>query len=111
MAGDAVCSNDALLLGLGQHVHDTAIACRPISFGDAVYEDNVDIVDPEFSPVTVKVGADTSGITSVGLGEDGHFIAGELLQGRSNVRMTAIGVCRIEETETIFVEAIEQQVG
>ena len=84
--------NDALLLGLRQDVHDPAIARRPVPFGDAVDEDNVDMVDAELSPEAVKVGTDAGGISSVGLGEDGDLVARELLQGCGNVRMAAVRV-------------------
>ena len=45
VAGDAVRANDALLLGFGEDVHDAAVACGPVGFGDAVDEDDVDVVD------------------------------------------------------------------
>jgi hypothetical protein len=111
VAGDAVGSNNALLLGFGEDVHDTAIPRSPVPLGDAVDEDNVDMVDAQLSPETVKVGTDAGRISSVGLGEDGDLVARELLQGCGDVRMAAIRVRRIEEAQTIFVEAVEEKVG
>ena len=45
VAGDAVGSNDALLLGLGQDVHDTPVTRRPVPFGYTMDEYDVNMID------------------------------------------------------------------
>ncbi len=44
VTGDAVGADDSFLLCFGENVHDAAIACGPVGFGDAVDEDDVDVI-------------------------------------------------------------------
>ena len=74
-------ADDALLLGLGEDVHGAAIARGPVAFGDAVDEDDIDIVDAELAAEAVEVAAQAGGIARVGFGHDDDFVAGELLDG------------------------------
>ena len=52
VAGDAMGADDALLFGFGEDVHDAAIARGPVAFGDAVDEEDVDVLDAEFMAVS-----------------------------------------------------------
>ena len=102
-------ADDALLLGFVENVHDAAVARGPIGFGDAVDEDDVDVVDAELAAEAVEVGAYSGGVASVGLGEDGDFVARELLEGCGDVGMAAVGVGGVEEAEAVVVVAVEQE--
>src|SRR5258708_23635341 len=44
MARTAVSSNDALLFGFGENVHDAFVALSPIPFGQAMHDADVDVI-------------------------------------------------------------------
>ena len=69
VAGDTVGADDALLFGFGEDVHDAAVARGPVAFGDAVNENDVDVVGAELAAEAIEVGADSGGVAGVGLGE------------------------------------------
>jgi len=104
-------ADDALVLGLGKDVHDAAVAGGPVALGDAVDEDDVEVVGAEFFAEAVEIGADAGGVAVVGLGEDGDLVAGELLDGGGDVGMAAVGVGGVEEAEAVLVVAVEQEAG
>ena len=62
----AMGADDALLLGLREHVHDAAVACGPVGLGDAVDQEDVDVVDAEFLAEAVEIGAHGGGVAVVG---------------------------------------------
>jgi len=110
MAGAAVGADDALVLGFFEDIHDGAIARGPIGFGEAVHEENVDVVDAEFAAEAIEVGAHFGGVARPGFGEHGDVAAVDVLESFGNVRMTAVGVRGVEKMQALMV-AVEQQTG
>jgi hypothetical protein len=110
VAGAAVSANDALLLGFGENVHDAAVAVGPVGFGEAMHEADVDVIGAEFAAETVQVGASGDGVAGPGLGEDGDFVAGHMLEGFGDVRVAAVRICGVEEAQAVIV-AVKKQVG
>ena len=100
-------ADDALLLGLGEHVHHAAITRGPVGFGGAVDEQDVDVVGAELAAEAIEVIANFLGIAVVGLGEHGDFVARQLLDGRRYIRMAAVGVGGVEEAKSVLVVAVE----
>ena len=98
VAGAAVGSDDAFFFCFGEDVHAAAVSGGPVGFGDAVDEDDVDVIGAEFAAVAVEVGAEAGGGAGVGLGGDGDFIAGELFDGLGDVAVAAVGVGGVKET-------------
>ena len=56
VAGAAMSADNALLLGFGEHVHHSAVALRPVSFGQAMHQANVDVIGAEFLAKAIEVG-------------------------------------------------------
>jgi len=111
VAGDAVGADDAFFLGFGEDVHDGAIAGGPVRLGDAMDEDNVEVVDSKLAAEAVEVGADAGWIAGVGFGEDGNSVARELFDGSGDEGVRAVGVGGVEEAEAVGVIAVEQEAG
>ncbi len=104
-------ADDALVLGFGEDVHDAAVTGGPVGFGDAVDENDVDVVDAEFAAEAVEIAAEAGGVAVVGLGHDDDFVARELLEGGGDVGMAAVGVGGVEEAEAVLVVAVDEQAG
>ena len=100
-------ADGALVLGFGEDVHYAAVTGGPVVFGDAVDENDVDVVDAKFAAEAVEVAAEAGGVTVVGLGHDDDFVARELLEGGGDVGMAAVGVGGVEEAEAVFVVAVD----
>ena len=103
--------DDALVLGFREDVHDAAVTGGPVVFGDAVDENDVDVVNAEFFAEAVEIATEAGGVTVVGFGHDDDFVAGELLEGGGDVGMAAVGVGGVEEAEAVFVVAVDEQAG
>ncbi len=103
-------ADDALFLGFGENVHDTFEALRPVAFREAVHEADVDVIGAEFSAEAVKIGAGRGGVACPGLGEDGDFVARDMLEGFRDVGMATVGVRRIEEAQALIV-TVEEKAG
>ena len=104
-------TDDSLLLGFGEDIHDAPITCGPVGFGDAVDEDDVDVVHAELFAVTVEISADSGGIACVGLGEHCDFVAWNLFECCGDIGVAAVGVGGVEEAQTVFVIAIDKNSG
>ena len=104
-------TDDAFVFGFREGVHDTTVARGPVGLCDAVNEDDVDVVDAEFSAETVEVAGDLGCVAVVGLGHDYNLVARELLQCGGDVGMAAVGVGSVEEAKAILVEAVDEQAG
>ena len=90
-------ADDALLLRLGEHVHHAAVAFRPVGFGDAVHERNIEVVRSEFTTEAVKIGPRLLWRSSPGLAQHSDFVSWNVLQRLGDVRMTAVRICGVEE--------------
>jgi len=110
VAGAAVSTNDAFFLGFGEDVHHAFVAIGPIAFGEAVHEADIKVVGAEFAAKAVEVGAGGGGVASPSLCENGDFVAGDMLEGFGDVRVTAVRVGAVEKTQAMVV-AVEEQVG
>ena len=82
--------DDALVLSFGEDVHDAAVTGGPVVFGDAVDENDVDVVNAEFFAEAVEIATEAGGVTVVGFGHDDDFVAGELLERSGDVGMAAV---------------------
>lgn len=111
VAGDAVGADDSFLLGLGEDVHDGAVAGGPVGLSDAVDKDDVNVVDAEFLAEAVEVVADALRVAGVSFGEDGDLVARKLLEGGGDVRMAAVGIGGVEEAKAVVVVAVEEEFG
>jgi len=108
VAGATMSANDAFLLGFRQNVHNGPVAGGPIVFGEAMHEEDINIIGTEFTAEAVQIGTHLGGSSSPGLGEDGDLRTVQVLQGLRNIGMAAVGVRGIEEAETTFV-AMEKE--
>src|SRR5437879_12355591 len=69
VTGTSVSANDPLFLGFRKHIHNAFEALGPITFGEAVHEANVDMIDAEFAAETVEIFASSGRIGRPRLGE------------------------------------------
>src|SRR5258706_5280327 len=103
-------ADDALLLRLGEYIHHAAVAFRPVSFGDAVHERDIEVVRSQLTTEAVEIGARLLRGSSPRLGEHGDLVSWNVLQRLGDIRMTAIGIGRVEEPQAA-VMSLEEQVG
>src|SRR5260370_4536792 len=75
-----------------------------------MHEEHVDIIGAELTPETIEIGAGGGGVARPSLREDGDLVAGDVLKGFGDVRVAAIRIGGVEETQAVVV-AVEEQVG
>src|SRR5580700_11605610 len=102
--------NNPLLLRLREHVHHSSKTLRPIGFGDAMHQADIEIIDSQFAPKAVKVSARTRGIAPPGLCQDCDFISRHVLKRLGYMRMASIRISGVEESQPVIV-AVEQKIG
>src|SRR4029077_7575728 len=86
------------------------VAAGPIALGEAMHEADVDVISAELAAKTLKIGTRGGGVAGPGFGEDGDLVARNVFEGFRDVRVAAIAIGGIEETQTVIV-AIEKQFG
>src|SRR5438552_16907925 len=75
-----------------------------------MHEADVDMISAQFAARTVEISAGGDGGASPRFRQHGDFIARDLLQGFGDVRVTAVGISRIEEGQA-SVAATQEQVA
>jgi hypothetical protein len=108
MARAAVGADDALMFGFFENIHDRAKTRGPVGFGEAMHQEQIDVVDAEFAAKAVNVRAHFFGFARPGFGEDGHFAAVHVLESFADVWMAAVRIGSVEETQALVV-AIQEQ--
>ena len=103
-------ADDSLLLGLGKYIHHAFVALGPVAFGEAVHQEDVDVINAEFLAETVEIGAHAGWVARPGFREHGGFVSRHVLQGFCHVGMTSVRICGVKEAQTVVV-AIQQHVG
>ena len=110
MARAAVCADEALLFGLGEHIHHGLEAFSPIAFREAMHQADVNVVGSELFAKALEIGASRGGVACPGFCEHGNFVPGHVFQGLGYVRMAAVGIRAIKESQAVVV-TVQKQVG
>jgi len=108
VAGAAMGADNAFFLGFGENVHDALEAVSPIAFGEAVHQADIDVIGAKLAAEAVEICA-SGGVACPSFGEDGDFMAGDMLEGFGDVQVAAVGIGGVEEAQAVVV-AIEEQV-
>ena len=103
-----MCANDPFLFGFGENVHHRLVARGPVSFGQAVHEDDIEMVRAQLLTEAVEIGAHFRSTTGPRLRENGYFGAVYVLESFGYMRMAAIRIGGVEKAQTVVV-AIEQK--
>src|ERR1700758_4684066 len=103
MARTAMRADDTFLFGFGKNVHHWFEACGPVALGEAVHENNVEIVGAEFFAEAVEIGAHFWSSARPGLGEDSDFAAIDVLESFRHVGMAAVRIGGIEKAQAVVV--------
>src|SRR5271157_5042789 len=110
VARAAVSADDALLFRFGENIHDAFVAIGPVAFREAVHEADVEVVRAELAAETFEIGASGGSVACPGFGENGDFVARNVLKSFSHVRVAAVGVGGIEEAEALVI-AVKKKIG
>ncbi len=98
-----------IILGLGDHVHYTFVALGPVTFGEAVHQEDVDVINAKLFAEAVEVGTHAHGIARPGFRQHSGFVSRDVLQCLCHVGMTSIGISSVKEAQAVVI-AIQQQV-
>ena len=101
-------ANNPLLLGFLEDIHRTAEFRGPVVFLQAMHQENINIVRLEFLAETIEVGAHARFVPRPRFGQHRHLVAWDALEGRLDVGMRPVGVCRIDEPDALVVSRPEQ---
>ena len=101
-----MCANGPLLFGFGEHVHYALVALGPVAFGQAVHQDDVKVIGPQFFTEPVEIGAHFRWIARPRFRQHCDFVTRNMLERLRNMRMASIRVGRVEEAEPVVI-AIE----
>jgi hypothetical protein len=104
-----VSTDDALLLGLGENVHYAAVSRSPITLGDTVDEDNVEVLSAQLTAEAIEVGTHSRRIAGVCLGKDNDLVPWKLSESGSDVGMASVRVGRVKEAQAVLVVPVEQE--
>ncbi len=109
VARAAVSANDAFFLGFGEDIHHAFEALGPVTFGEAVHEADIDMIGAELAAEAIEIGTSGGGIARPSFGKDGDFVARNVFESFGDVRVAAVGIGRVKETQAVVV-AVEEQV-
>src|SRR5262252_1876481 len=109
MTRHSVRADDSFLLGLRENIHHSAKTLGPIAFCHAMNETDVNVVRSELAPETIEISARAVGIARECLGENGNLVARHVLECFGYMRMAAIGVGGVEESQTTVV-TVQQEI-
>ena len=84
--------NDPLLLRLRKHVHHSAIALRPISFGEAMHQANIEIVRSQFLSEAIQIGSRRRRVARPRFGQHRNPIALYMLQRFRHMQPMVISI-------------------
>ena len=103
-------ADHSFLLGFREHVHDALVALGPVAFSQAVHEQDVDIVDAKLFAESVNIGTHACRISCPRFRKHGDFVPLHVLERLRYVRMAAVGIRSVEETQA-FVVTVQQEIG
>ena len=102
-------TNNPFVLGLGKHVHHALVTLSPIRFGHAMHQADIEIVDPKLPAKAVQISSCSRRIARLRLTHHRNFVPRHMLQRLRDMRMAAIRIRRVKETQPVIV-AVQQQV-
>src|SRR5262245_61963580 len=97
MAGNPVSPNLALLLCLFENVHHAAVPRSPISLGDAMHDQRIDMVGAQLAKEPVDIIPGLLRLAAVGLGLNQVAVAGDSLHRAPEIWHRAILIGQIKE--------------
>src|SRR5262249_61663875 len=104
-----MCANDFLLFSFFEGVHYRTIPGGPVAFRQAMHEDDVELFGAELAAEAVEVGTHLVGVPRPRFCEYRDFCAIEMFESLGDVGMAPVRVGSVEESEAVFVKAVEQE--
>ena len=110
VARNPVGADDAALLFLGEHVHDPAIREGPLLVGQAMHENDVDVIGIQFAQDAIHIALGLAGRGGANFGGDDHVLAVDVIKRGREVAMATVLIRAVPKRDAPL-KAVDEQVG